>query len=763
MKSRNPHGRWLAGEIWLSALISFNGAWGQTTSATPSATDNAGVLEEIVVTAEKRSEDLQKTPVAVQVINNTTLQLANVQDFTNITKVAPNVQVSQAAGATALEIRGVVTGSHDPTDESPIAVHLDGNYIARQNAINGMFYDIDRIEVLAGPQGTLYGRNSAGGAVNIITNKPDSSFGGHSSIEFGSYDMVRVESAVNVPVSDTVAVRFAGLAYSHSGYYQNGTDDAKEESGRVELLWKPSQTDSLLVTSDLERMNPKGPADNIVATYPGSITALPPQWNNSGVPSATFANPAPGSGSGPTAYYANMDRSSLDILAEGLSAQYDHEFNFADLTLQAAHRNMDQSLILYGAGGINNTPETSHTNTAELRLTSTATVPWQYVLGLYYFDETATGQQQGYSTIIAPTFLSRAILSDTDRSGAAFGQATWTPTGLDALHLTAGGRVNYDDKRGSDDVIIVPLNSHDPNTDVGKTWTDYTYKLGAAYDLTSANMLFANASTGYKAGGVAFGPYPIVPPEKNTAYEVGSKNRFLDNKLQVNIDYFRYKFTNPEFLTAATTVVNNVNVNTLEIITADYEHMQGVELSVDFAATAQDLFKLTANYLQGRINSLNLANPAYRVNGGIDLHDFPIFDSPPWTGLASYTHTFHAWNGSLDATASVFYIDAHTIGYPTRYTGLAASPDPSIQALAALQGTIGPAPETGSATIGDLSLRYSPDIGRWKLSVYVSNVNNQSYLYAGSRSLSGTNPLFNTLIGFQSPPRTYGAIFSTTF
>jgi iron complex outermembrane receptor protein len=425
---------------------------------------------------------------------------------------------------------------------------------------------------------------------------------------------------------------------------------------------------------------------------------------------------------------------------------------------------MVQALSQYAGGSLANTPETSKTNTVEVRLTSNETRPLQYVVGLYYFYESSVGAQQTYGNILAAGFASRAVLQDTDNSVAVFGQATYTPTGFDRLHITLGGRENQDKKSGTDDVIIVPLNSHNPNVDVGATWRNASYKVGLSFDITSSNLLYVNQSTGYKAGGVAFGPFPLVPPEKNTAFEVGSKNRFFNDKLQLNLDYFHYRFTNPEFLTAATTVVNNANVNTLEVITADYETMSGVEMGLQFAPTANDRFDMSLDYLKARIHELNYANPVYRVNGGLDLKDTQLFDAPKWTGRASFTHTFHVATSSIAATAGVYYADAHTVSYPTRYTGLANSPAPSIQALApALQGTIAPAVTTPTVAIADVSVRYAPDGGKWSLTGFVSNVTNKAYLYSGNLVTSGTSPLFNSVIGFQSPPRTFGGQVSVNF
>lgn len=173
--------------------------------------------------------------------------------------MAPEVTVTTGQ-LNNVGIRGIRTGSYGPTLDSANAVYLDGNYNARFTSLNGLFFDVARVEVLDGPQGTLYGRNSAGGAMNIISNKPTQTLGGYGWVELGNYNTVAVNGAINVPFSDTLSARIAVMRDSHSGFdSDSGTDDQDLQGYRALLQWKTS-TDSLLLTAQASITGGKEPA-----------------------------------------------------------------------------------------------------------------------------------------------------------------------------------------------------------------------------------------------------------------------------------------------------------------------------------------------------------------------------------------------------------------------------------------------------------------------------------------------------------------------
>jgi iron complex outermembrane receptor protein len=191
----------------------------QTPPATSQEAINPGPeLAEITVTAQRRTESLEHAALAISALSSEEITSSGATRVQELTSLVPSLQVSSAAGPYPLfYVRGVGNFNGNPLSDAALALNLDGVYIARPSSSSGLFYDLDRIEVLKGPQGTLYGRNATGGAINIITRKPTSDFNADASVDFGNYSLRKFDAAVNVPISPTVAMRVAGQTVDHNG------------------------------------------------------------------------------------------------------------------------------------------------------------------------------------------------------------------------------------------------------------------------------------------------------------------------------------------------------------------------------------------------------------------------------------------------------------------------------------------------------------------------------------------------------------------
>ena len=215
------------------------------------AQDRASPLEEMIVTAEKRSESLQDLSQAVTALSGEDVDNRNITSFVDLSSIAPGVTVAKNEGfKTVIAIRGVGNEANQNAIANPsVSYHLDGIYVASPFALHTDFMDLERIEVLRGPQGTLFGQNSTGGAINVITKAPDTEeFSGKADITTGNYNLVRARGSVNVPISDTVALRASAASHNHDGFSRNvtldqGLDQADSISARARLLWAP--TDNL--------------------------------------------------------------------------------------------------------------------------------------------------------------------------------------------------------------------------------------------------------------------------------------------------------------------------------------------------------------------------------------------------------------------------------------------------------------------------------------------------------------------------------------
>jgi iron complex outermembrane recepter protein len=234
-------------------------AQSQSGGRTPAQSAEVIGLEEVVVTASRREETVQRAALSVQALSAATLERANVTKPEDLNAIAPGLAIASAGNSPQAYIRGVGNFASNGLAEGAVAFNLDGVYISRPPSVRGMFYDLERIEVLKGPQGTLYGRNASGGAINVISRRPKlGETSGYMELQAGNYDLARGTAAVNVPLGDTVAIRAATQIMRRDGYLSDGTSDEKGDSARLQLLWEPTDAVSLLVSSNYQRAFGKG-------------------------------------------------------------------------------------------------------------------------------------------------------------------------------------------------------------------------------------------------------------------------------------------------------------------------------------------------------------------------------------------------------------------------------------------------------------------------------------------------------------------------
>lgn len=790
---------------------------GADAAAAPAADEaQAGTtdqLAEVVVTAEKRSENLQALPQTVTAVNGAELYAQGVKDITDITRVAPEVSVTTGQ-LNNVSIRGVRTGSYGPTLDSANAVYLDGNYNARFTSLNGLFFDSQRIEVLDGPQGTLYGRNSAGGAINIISNKPTQTFGGYGFAEVGNYNDLSINGALNLPLSDTLAFRVALMRDYHSGFdHDSNTDDQDLRGGRAELLWKPSSNETLLLTAQESGTGGKGPGTSTITnvfknptiitdTTTGNVLAYNATCpaghacTSRVVPINASPNPR---ANAVLVGLANLARS--DNHNDDFALQNDYTFgNFADLTLQAARMSTNNGdgaigstagyqqspyLIasgLFGVdGGANAYASNGYVNdvwdSQELRLTSIATHPLQWVVGLYRYYERGTGADPTYTetpvtalgsqfgTIAIPGSASAVggppVASDLpnilneDHAEAVFGQATWTPNFLSALHITGGLRENHEEKRGRMTVAPVgpiALGAYGGNGifDQSNSWNAATYKVNISYDLTPQNMVYVDHSTGFQSGGFGYGSSPAYQPTHIWAWEIGTKNRFLNNTLQINASAWYYNYSGQTenvsdvFLVSFSPFAPPAPFNFIASTNAATSIDRGQSLDIQWNITADDQlginvqhinsvftgFNLTQRYLNlaakfnpsNPLAEFNLLYPGYSTTGNqsgpsFNYNGTRTGSSPDWTTFATYSRTFHLSADRLFIPQVVF----RYIG--TEVNGNQEQPNmPPYNGFWMLPGY----------STWDLYLTYQADGGKYAVTAFSRNLFNK--LYATGRS-----------------------------
>jgi iron complex outermembrane receptor protein len=769
-------------------------------------------IGEVVVTANKREENLQDVSGSVSVVSQAAVERQGVKEFIDLTRVNPDIRVNTGI-YTNITIRGVRTSNFGPTVDQPNAIHLDGVYISRSTALNGLFFDTERVEVLAGPQGTLYGRNSAGGTVNIISVKPRlGDFGGRASFEYGNYNTLTVNTAINVPIGEKFAMRAAIWRNRHDGYNDNGTDNADQEAGRLSLFWRPTDNDSFLFTLDKSFNRPNNTGAQKIRNVLKNPSIATSGCAN-GVYACLVAAGTPGSvvvpiptggpdGRDIRAHAGDQNLQSVKTDSGGVMGQYDHDFGWANLTMQAAYRDTFSNNTTGTSTGFNADPRLitttvlvpaqwggnilkSRWNTQEIRLTSPSNRPLTWVGGLYRFDEHTYDPKSGnYAYLRTFPNTSAATLGQVqyamplrignDASNtlndtiayAAFGQATYTFA--EKLHFTGGLRYNDEKKHGIgfslQNGVINPRTVFDDK----RQWKAWTYKLNASYDITPQNMVYVDHSTGFKSGGFAFGSTPAYEPEKIKAYEVGTKNRFFDGKLTVNGSAWWYDYTNivqTVFEFYFDNVLGRPN-SLLNTTNGKKAKLSGQSVTADWQITDHDILSVNATHIKARFKEYStLAVQQFGLSNGFfpgatattfDYAGSPFPSVPKWAWNVSYDHIFDVAGGELDVQVAA------------RYTGarLATNNSVSLNDPNAYNWLY-----TGGQTTFDASARYAPGNGRWSVTAYMRNIGNEDVIYNRAYTTNSTQYLNpsdpRVFYAYQTEnyyaPRTFGVIVSANF
>ena len=755
-----------------------------------SEADSVATIPEIIVTAEKRQDNIQKVPAAITAVTGADLARAGVEDMLAMNKVAPEVLISRVGPGDQIELRGVFSNDFAPSSEPPNSIAIDGAPIIKATALEGMIYDLARVEVLKGPQGTLYGRNSTGGSINFIPNHPNfTSLSAMGELEGGNQNLLRGTFMVNVPVNDSIAFRAAFQSYSHDGYFHSGLDDANQRSGRFSLLFAPTDNDKLLVTADLAEINSKGDGvQTIVGRYLG-----PQGGSNKGLAYTIASDPW-----NDTAVWGNAAPYHYDSTNRGIMAQYDRDLEFATLTVQLAERQFHSTPIIavnflnanyagtpgtgpaggatvspnapyfdptlpYGSRGLG--PVDFHSDTVEARLTSQAKQPLEWVVGINGLYSTDAGESRQFATQTStvPTTIVQN-LNDKTRSGAIFGQGTYTPASLSRLHFTAGARYTADHKTGTT-ATYVGNGVTPPALQNGiaglaywsPSWTAVTSRFAINYDLTPSAMVYVSRATGYKAGGIGFGPTPLYAPEHNTAYEVGLKSRLLDDRLQFNVGAYTYHYT--DFEETVSYAIGNTTTRINTVANAGEANMYGAEFDVQYLPTSHDGISLNFAAERAKYGQNAPTIPPYSATGTTSattntlppiLTGTTIPGVPQWVGNASYSHTFDLANNNGDLTARVdtqfrgkMLLGLVNANYPNA-TFPAAPPEFSFYSQ--------------PWALFDASLKYSPDNRAWSISIYGRNLFDRVVYQSG-----GLNGSVGLLTAVLAPPRTIGAVVSARF
>lgn len=703
-------------------------------SGPPVAPTQEGI-QEIVVTAERRVSSVQKTAVSVSVREGAALRQQGRYSLQDILQDVPGVVggltldtvggKSDNAGS-GITIRGlsasVLATGTNVSSVPATAVYVDNVYEGLGGA-----YDIGRVEVLRGPQGTLYGRSATAGVVAIHTASPElGRLGFDGSMEHGNYDLQRYTGAVNLPVGDDLAIRVAANRYSRDGYVSREGGAMATTAARAKLLYKPSDAFSVLLGAQFEDNTSHTGGTQYILTSPNTMEAT----------SAEI-------GSGKTKLRQYWGEFNLDL-------------GSVNLTWLPAWRTFQQDAALItpspSTGSLSQADYTpkDHFLTQELRLSSPQDGKLTWQAGGFYYENWLTA-------FTSLTFLDSGAVSFTrsndrhTKNAGVFGEATYRFT--DDWRFTGGLRYDYtyvrNDQFYNKNTNGFPFPENPPiwssleltGEQATRRFNNITYKARVEHDVTRDNLLYGMVSTGFLPGDVqvatgASGNPEVMPfnAETVTSFEIGSKNRFFDRRLQVNVDAYYYRFSG--YQTNGVNVSGNPQV--LSFVTLSVPaRMYGGELELLYKPTSNDEFQLDYAY----VNAYFVDRPELFAKYAAATK----FDNVvPHTINAAYTHTFDLKDGSrLAVHGDARFLSAHS------NSGQFLTPDLVAQGA-------GEYVRVGDEVVADINATWTTSDNRFSITGYIRNLTNNRYK---------TNVLVQTMdpVNVKATPydpRTYGLVVS---
>lgn len=660
---------------------------------------------DIVVTATKRETNLQDTPISIAVVSNEDLKNRQVQSLLDLSDGAvPSLRVAtfeSRQSALTVGMRGIVPGdANQPAREQGVGVYIDGVYLGRQHGLNAGFLDVERIEVLRGPQGTLFGRNTEGGAVNLVSKAPTGEWGGSTTTGFGNYGSYNSNLRLNLP-------KFAGFSIKLDGaiQHQNATTKNPLEGqygwnyyhrygGRAAIRWEPTTNLTADVAVDLGRDNNTPFLSQLI------------NYNPYNRPVATLAQIAAAGNKIPSGFIAplpsmvQVQPERADVAAIGVIQEPSVGKTFGamstvkygitdDLELRSitawrtvSDRQFDNS------GGANRTPvftpnaTFSRYSIAKLdqrqfsqELQAVGTLGnLDYVFGAYYFNESATDEAKtpntnkwnatgtGYTIVDPATYplatVARASIAYA-KSYALYGQGTYN---LNDLHVTAGGRFTQDKKDGT----LFKVNGASTNFTFVQNNKRFDPIVTIAYDLDRDINVYAKYTTGYRAGGASSRSlnYRSFGPEEVKSYEVGSKLELFNRAVRFNTALYHMDRTNSQVdFNFFIPQPNGTVRNTLETVNAEgTTKIKGIEADL----TVQPIEGLSST-LSYAYTDVNMPQARNTVQEQLNASLTPAITTPVYQDVFVVYTPKHALTASIDYqtvvgnsdTVAKFHIDAN--------------------------------------------------------------------------------------------------------
>ncbi len=505
------------------------------------------LLEELLVTAQKREQNLQDVAVGVSLLTGKALAESQLRNASELATLIPtlNLQASSDPSTSSFNIRGIGTRTFSPGVEPSVSTMLDGVVMGRSGMAFMELVDIDRIEVLRGPQGTLYGKNASGGVVHIITRDPTPELTATVVATAIEHDEYRLDGTVSGPITDDLSYRITGSAVNDDGYAENfyngnKVNDANNYSARGKLLWQANEDLEFLLSADYTKND-----CDCTALSVRSILESPAQQEE-------LEKQLPVVPSKDNKDVNNDETTFSNIRSHGFSLTANWDVRNHLLTSITAYREWESESFTDLDRTPGNPlaltlpePPNTHQNqfSQELRITSPPASWGTYVLGAFYFDQDVDTANTATTSLLEPFLPAVTRVSRTDvhsKNAALFGEVNFSIA--QDWQLTLGGRYTYDELKydttaDGTGIIFPPDGTYSDSLDD----SDFSPKIALQWDITDNAMTYVSYVSGYKGpafdtGLVAGGT--VVDPETSDAYEVGVKSSWFDNRLVFNVAVF---------------------------------------------------------------------------------------------------------------------------------------------------------------------------------------------------------------------------------
>ncbi len=720
-----------------STALAAQGAYAQdgTQSRSDTADADASVLEEIIVTAQKRAESIQDVPAAITALTGANLETRQITNIASLVSAVPNVDFGTYGGVARIAVRGIGFDTINPGAEGRIAYHVDGVYISRPSATVGTFFDVERVEVLRGPQGTLYGRNATGGSINVITRAPTNELDGYLRVGYGNYDQITTAGAIGGPLTEGVRARIAFNTEDRDGYGRNivtgrDIDNAQRRGVRGALSFDLSTSATIDLTADYYHENDRSYGNHFLGQ--GNAFVQPIGLVLGGqVPAdrRDIANPIDPRND--RTFWGLAARAEIDLggpMLRSITGYRDSQYEVrTDLDATSA----PLSTFFFR--------EKARQISQEFQLAKEEGT-LQYLAGLYYFDEKITGGSVipfDIAILGLPSFFAQgyAVFGDTHtKAAAAFGQVDYALS--DQFTVTAGARYSWE-KKHIDDLFqfdlarpYSPTNPFSPllTREDSTTNKAFTPKLGLEYRPHDDLMLYATVSKGFKSGGFNLGDtQPAYDPEEIWAYEAGLKGTWADGRVRMNIAGFYYDYTNLQ--------VSKVVGTQIVVENAASSIVYGMENEITIVPVDNFQVDIAAAWLHSKYKGFVTADPARpelvtpeNPTGAVVLDGNQLTQAPALSVNVGAEYRLDVGDGRLSLRGEVNYQD-RVYFTPFNIKAVSRPANTKINAFLTYEGA------------------------NWTASLWGRNLTNKTTI---GNALINSGLFGFPITGTLDPPRTYG-------